>query len=174
MTEQWHSGPWWGPWPPRTPIQTGCGNDPWNAPCTLAWGSAPDLRRYLIETLGYSHYSLAQVKQANPDESPPDVSEILQSIKIEPGDVVFYRDLEQDHFGHAALVTGWGPPTYFRAENVSPYGCNTYPWGDTARPGQLPWIVDHTGPGFKRAFNDIENTAEVDFVHIPDLLRQLS
>jgi hypothetical protein len=102
------------------------------------------------------------VERAKRTESPPDIS----SFTIQAGDVVFYRAEDKAEFNHTALVIGWGPPTFFQDED-DPQPCSD---GLPEESGLLPWIVDHGGPGYKRAYNDTWGTNEIEFVHIPDFL----
>jgi RHS repeat-associated protein len=152
----------------------GCGSDPWDAPCTPAWSAAPDLYSYLKNYLGYPSYNLPKVEQAAKDSDTPPPNMANSPIPIQPGDVVFYRNEEHTEFNHTALVIGWGPPSYFQNEKKDQDCSADLPgeWSNVFNPesDRLPWIIDHGGPNYKRAFNDIGSTNEVEFVHIPDFL----
>jgi len=83
----------WGDNAGHLPITTGCGDNFWNSPCTLSWGYAPELRRYLVDILGFQ-YSVIHVTR---DEEFPASSRfkaisIHTGVKIEGGDVVFHGD----------------------------------------------------------------------------------
>jgi len=179
MTERWHAYPVIPTLIPRIGdfinFPRGCGNDWWDAPCTATWSAAPDLNRYLKNDLGYKSHNMPEVVQAYRDNPlPPNMANA--PIPIQPGDVVFYRNLDEleAEFSHTALVIGWGPPTFFQNEGEVPKCSADLPgdWSDAFDPesNRLPWIIDHRRQPFKRAFNDTGGTHEIEFVHIPDFL----
>ena len=155
----------------RLPIKTGCGRALWDLDCTNSWSSAPELLDYLTKDLGFQSYSIDEVNPSIEDDDPP---RIPVGFLVQPGDVVFYKAWNKPDFNHAALVTGWGPQSYFRGY-LDPPQCSTNLPLDLARFSRgdddwLPWIVDRQGAGYQRAFNDTLDANKVVFVHIPRFL----
>ncbi len=131
--------------------------------CAQSWPWPTGLRKVLTEKYGFQIGTI--VLGARDLYRYVDVqSEIQPNVSIAVGDVVFYyqdQPVSSTTPNHAAIVVRWAPPSRK---------------GITQEGGLMPWIADHTGPGYQRAFNDItqiqqDDQVKVEFVHIPSQIR---
>jgi hypothetical protein len=144
----------------QSPSLSGCGSGlirlPWEpAPiCGAPWSATPNFRDYLVNI---KKFSVTTTGVQNPGKSSAfaPLAYSPNNSNIEPADVAFfYQDCgTQVCPNHAAVIIGWGPPlNNGRLDFNAPL---------------VPWIADHSGPGYMRPLNDISSpSGKIEIVHV--------